>query len=187
MGDPGFTGSTTLSLVDVKRRSVVASVPAPGRTRWTVFDKGRGLFYVNVADPPVILVVDAADPSRVKRSLSVPSAGPHGMDLDEERALLFCACDSGKLVVLDTLAGDIRLQLDLSGPPDVVFLNAALGHLYVAVGNPGVVDVVDLHAMRLLQNVPTEKGAHTIAFDARGGRVYAFLPQTHRAAVFEDR
>ena len=34
--------------------------------------------------------------------------------------------------------------------------------------------------------VPTERGAHTIALDMAGHRVYAFLPESHRASVFRD-
>ena len=65
--------------------------------------------------------------------------------------------------------------------------NAALKHLYVAIGDPGVIDVFDTQAMRRIETVTTEKGAHTIAFDAERNKVYAFLPQTHRAAVHVDQ
>ena len=36
--------------------------------------------------------------------------------------------------------------------------------------------------MRRLASVPTERGAHTIGFDAARNTVYAFLPESHRAA-----
>jgi hypothetical protein len=47
--------------------------------------------------------------------------------------------------------------------------------------------------MTRLGRVETERGAHTIAFAPAstrsgappGDRVYAFLPQTHRAAIFD--
>ena len=41
--------------------------------------------------------------------------------------------------------------------------------------------------MRRIKTVTTEQGAHTIAFDAERNKVYAFLPQTHRAAVYVDQ
>jgi hypothetical protein len=41
--------------------------------------------------------------------------------------------------------------------------------------------------MRRLASVPTERGAHTIGFDAARNTVYAFLPETHRATVYRDR
>jgi len=35
--------------------------------------------------------------------------------------------------------------------------------------------------------VPTEEGAHTLAFDPARQLVVAFLPRTHRAAIYVDR
>jgi len=34
--------------------------------------------------------------------------------------------------------------------------------------------------------VPTEAGAHTLALDRNRSKIYSFLPQSHRAAVFAD-
>ena len=68
----------------------------------------------------------------------------------------------------------------------MIFFNAHLRHLYVAVGEPGVIDVLDTESWRRIETVPTERGAHTLAFDARHDTVYAFLPETHRAAVYHD-
>jgi hypothetical protein len=56
----------------------------------------------------------------------------------------------------------------------------------VAVGDPGVIDVIDVGEMRRLEVVSTEAGAHTLALDRKRAKVYAFLPQSHRAAVFVD-
>jgi DNA-binding beta-propeller fold protein YncE len=75
---------------------------------------------------------------------------------------------------------------DLCGAPDVIFFNPSLKRLYVAVGDPGAIDVFDARTLTRLETVPTEKGAHTLAFDAQRNRVYAFLPLTHRAQVFAD-
>ncbi len=77
-------------------------------------------------------------------------------------------------------------DVSLSGAPDVVFLNARFGRLYVAIGDPGVVDVIDIAAMRSREVMLTEAGAHTLAIDRQRNKLYAFLPRSHRAAVFED-
>lgn len=74
-----------------------------------------------------------------------------------------------------------------SGEPDVIFFNAQLGHLYVAIGDPGLIDVVDTEAMGLIETIKTEAGAHTIGFDAQRNNIYAFLPGTHRAAVYRNQ
>lgn len=185
VGDPKVAGSHTLTIVDVEERAIRASIPVPSRTRWTVFD-GRS-FFVNVADPPQIAVIDASDPTRIARSIAVPAVGPHGLDLDPDTGRLFCACDGKTLVVLDARSGRVLKTAELGGVPDVIFWNAALRHLYVAVGDPGTIEVFDTDRVERTQTVATELGAHTIAFEAATNRVLAFLPESHAAAVFEDR
>jgi DNA-binding beta-propeller fold protein YncE len=186
VGDPAIAGSFTLSVVDIQSGKMLASIPAPGRTRWTVYDRQEDAFYVNIADPAQIVVVDAKAADHIARIIDVPAAGPHGLDLDAATQRLFCACDGKKLVTLNPVTGQVINQLDLSGIPDVIFFNAALKHLYVAIGDPGVIDVFDTTAMRLMETMPTEKGTHTIAFDAVRNKVYAFAPQSHCALVYGD-
>jgi DNA-binding beta-propeller fold protein YncE len=187
VGDPARPGSFTVSVVDVAGRAMIADVPVAGRTRWTVFDPARGRFYVNIADPPQIAIVDAARPERIAGTFTVPAAGPHGLDLDAATGRLFCACDGRALVVLDGASGDVLAQAELAGAPDVIFFNAALRHLYVAIGDPGVIEVFETDRMRRIETVTTGHGAHTLAFDGVRNTVYAFLPDTHRASVYEDR
>jgi DNA-binding beta-propeller fold protein YncE len=187
VGDPSRHRSFTVSLVDVSAEAVIASIPVSGRTRWTVFDAESGRFYVNIADPPQIVVVDGAAPTRLAAVFPIPAMGPHGLDLDPTTRRLFCACDGRVLVVVDSQSGAVWSEHAISGVPDVIFYNATLKHLYVAIGDPGVIDVFDTETMRRLESVPTERGAHTIGFDAVRNTVYAFLPDTHRAAVYRDQ
>lgn len=186
VGDPAIPNSFSLSLVDVAQRAMVASIPVPGRTRWAIFDADAGVFYVNIADPPQIVVVDAKDPTRVSRTFPIPVAGPHGLDLDGAQHRLFCACDGKRLVTVDRSSGEVLQDAELGGAPDVIFFNDILQHLYVAIGDPGVIEVFNTGTLHMTERVQTEKGAHTLAFDPMHNEIYAFLPQTHRAVVYTD-
>ncbi len=186
VGDPAIPGSHTVSMVDAKERTLLGYVPVSGRTRWAIFDAEAEAFHVNIADPPEIAVIEAKLPDHVHRTFPVPAKGPHGLDLDPHTHRLFCACDGKALVTLDAKTGRILSQGELGGGPDVIFFNAALRHLYVAIGDPGEIEVFETQAMRRLQVVQTEPGAHTIAFDPSRNIVYAFLPETHRAAIYRD-
>ncbi len=185
-GDPARPGSWSVSVVDVAARAVIAEVPSPGRTRWAVFDADAEAFHVNIVDPPQIIVLEAREPRRIARTIPIPVSGPHGLDLDPGTRRLFCACDGQALVTVDGRSGRLLAQADLGGVPDVVFVNPALGHVYVAIGDPGVIEVFETDPMRHVQTVPTEPGAHTLAFDQTRHRVYALLPMSHRAAVYVD-
>ena len=183
VGDPN---SPSVTLIDVRAPRTLVTIPMPGRTRWAIFDPERRLFFVNIADPPVIVVVGPGSDGNIERRIDVPARGPHGLEIDPSGHRLFCACDEGKLVSIDSGSGEIRGVLDLSGSPDVVFLSQSLAHLYVAIGDPGLIDVIDIGAWKTIEVVSTGRGAHTIAHDHDSNRVYAFLPETHRATVFQD-
>ena len=185
VGDPAIAHSCTLTMVDVGARVLKASIEVPGRTRWAVFDPDAEVFYVNISDPAVIVVVDAKKPTGIARTIPIPAAGPHGLDFDGATQRLFCACDAGVLVTLDARSGRVLDEKPLSGVPDVVFFNRQRQQLYVAVGDPGVIDVFSTAPMAKLATIETEPGAHTTALSPVGDRLYAFLPRTHRTAIYE--
>jgi len=186
VGDPARPGSYTVSIIDVPARKRVADVAVAGRTRWTVYDPLADAFHVNIADPPQIVVLGPGDPVRIRRVVAIPHAGPHGLDIDVTRRRLFCACDAGVLLALDADSGQVLATDTIAGVPDVVFFNAALGRLYVAIGDPGLIEVFDTTPLRRRETVATEPGAHTLSFDAMRNVVCAFLPASHRAAVYRD-
>ena len=187
VGDPAVPGSFTVSVIDADRKARIADIPVPGRTRWAIFDPHSSLFYVNISDPAVIVVIAAAQPTEVTSTLPVPVAGPHGLDIDLRHERLFCACDGKKLVVLAAGSGRVLDTVGIGGVPDVVFFNAELNHLYVAIGDPGVMKVFDTVSLTLIETIETERGAHTLGFDRQRNKVYAFLPLSHSAAVYVDQ
>ncbi len=183
VGDPG---TPSMALLDLERAEVVASTPLPGRPRWTVYAPGAGCFYLNIAMPPQILVVGAAPRFEVLRSIPIPAAGPHGLDIDERRGLLHCACDAGAVVTVEADSGRVVSQVPIAGSPDVAFFNPRRDRLYVAVGDPGVLQSIDTTAGRVVETITTGKAAHTFGFDPDRGHVYALVPETHAASVYAE-
>jgi len=89
--------------------------------------------------------------------------------------------------VLTPPSYEVVANLPLAGAPDVILLDRALRRLYVTIGDPGLIGVFDVGRLARLEAVSTERGAHTIGLDPDRHRVYAFLPASHRAAVFRDQ
>jgi DNA-binding beta-propeller fold protein YncE len=174
-------------MVDSDKKLLTADIVVPGRTRWTVFDEKSNRFYVNISKPSQIIAVESVDPDGIAARFDIPATGPHGLDIDREGSRLFCATDDASLFTIDIHSGKVVRAADLTGPPDVIFYNSHLKHLYVAVGDPGVIDVFDTVSMKRVETVKTERGAHTIGYTREQNKVYAFLPETHRAAVFVDK
>ena len=77
-------------------------------------------------------------------------------------------------------------RVPIAAEPDAIWYNSAAACLYVAIGKPGVVEVVDGRTLSVVQEVTTEQGAHTTAFDVQRQRLYVFLPQRCQAAVYVE-
>jgi len=185
-GDPAIPGSFTVSLIDVRTRQFPTEIPVHGRTRWSVYDSSSHAFFVTIANPPEIAVIDGRS-RRVVRTIAIPAVGPHGLDIDPEGRRLFCACDNQVLIEVHTDSGEVLRSAKLGGVSHVILFNRQQKHLYAAIGDPGVIEVFDSRDLRQCETIPTEQGAHTIGLDAERDIVYAFLRETHRAAVFSDR
>ena len=177
---------------DFRARAVIAAsgelaadVELPGRPRWCVHDAAADRFLVNIRDPACVAVL-AGEPLGVVDRWPVTSAGPHGLDIDRAGARAFVAGDGGAVSVLDLATGGEVASVPIAGPPDAIWYSPPSGLLYVAIGDPGLVEVIDTLAMRVSERIVTEEGAHTIAFDAARRRLAVFLPGTCRVALYEE-
>src|SRR6266849_3356605 len=178
-------------LVDPQVSEVMASVELPGRPRWAVYHQARDRFLVNIREPACVAVF-SADPFVLVERFPVWSPGPHGLDLDQDGRRAFVACDGSTVVTLDLATGREQARVPIAGPPDAIWHNHQLGRLYVAIAHlglldeaPCVIDVVDTETMTVEEQITTEAGAHTTAYDARRQRLYVFLPSC-RVAVYEE-
>ena len=169
----------------------VSQLPAqvkslPGRPRWCVYDRARSRFLVNIREPACVAIFQA-ETGEMLAPWPVSAAGPHGLDLDVEGSRAFVACDAGVVVALDLDDGRELGHTPIAGAPDAIWYNARSGRLNVAIEDPGVVDVINTHTMTLEEEIATERGAHTTAFDLDRQRLYVFLPTSCRVAVYDER
>jgi DNA-binding beta-propeller fold protein YncE len=172
-------------LVDPRTGVGLAVVELPGRPRWCIWDAPRDRFLVNIREPACVVTLTAGTLRQAARIDGLP-AGPHGLDLDRPGDRAFVACDAGVVVVLD-LASDRELgRVPIAGEPDAIWYSSATERLYVAIGQPGVIDVVDGRALEVVEQLTTEEGAHTTAFDSQRQRLYVFLPRRCEAVVYEE-
>lgn len=171
-------------LVDPQAGDVIAQVELPGRPRWAVYQRGSGRFLVNIRDPACVAVL-SADPFVLVEQIPISSPGPHGLDLDQQGRRAFVACDGGAVVTLDLASGRAPAQVPIAGLPDAIWHNHRLDRLYVAIPDPGVIEVVNTQRMGVEEQIVTEAGTHTTAYDALRQRLYVFLPSC-RVAVYEE-
>jgi DNA-binding beta-propeller fold protein YncE len=159
-------------------------IPLPGRPRWCVYDSARSRFLVNIREPACVAVLSAVTGEQIAL-WPVSAAGPHGLDLDPDGSHVFVACDAGIVIALGLEDGRETGRARIAGAPDAIWYNTRRQRLYIAIEDPGVVDVVNGQTMRLEEEIVTERSAHTTAFDPDRQRLYVFLPTSCRAAIFD--
>jgi DNA-binding beta-propeller fold protein YncE len=171
-------------LVDPQAGQVVAAVELPGRPRWCVYHRSSHAFLVNIREPAEVVMLSAAPLAQVS-AFPIAAAGPHGLDLDKEGRRAFVACDGGQVITLDLSTGQTGVAVPIAGAPDAIWHNHRLPRLYIAIARPGLVEVVNTATMTVEEQIPTEAGAHTTAYDAARQRLYVFLPSC-QVAVYEE-
>src|SRR5438094_623209 len=103
-------------------------------------------------------------PTAGDRCPGIQRAANRSTHWDRTCGRAFVACDASVVAVLD-LASDSELgRLPIAGQPDAIWYSSATDRLYIAIAQPGVIDVVDGRTLAVVDQVTTEEGAHTTAF-----------------------
>jgi DNA-binding beta-propeller fold protein YncE len=172
-------------LLDPRTGESVGRLMLPGRPRWCVYDPAGDRFLVNIREPACVALL-SAEPFALTGRWPVSSAGPHGLDLDLGGRRALVACDGGRVVALDLGSGAELAEVPIAGVPDAIWHNPQRRLLYVAIGDPGLVEVIDTATMTRRERVATEIGAHTTAFDRVRQQLAVFEPGACRVALFHE-
>lgn len=185
-------------LIDTSSGYILSTAELPGRPRWCVYDHNSDRFLINIKDPPCLSILVSVEEKEREReeyilqstgSIPISSLGPHGLDIDKESDRAFVACDSGDVIILDLKKENAIREtalIPIAGEPDVIWYNPNKHYLYCAIGKPGIIDVIDTNKITLAEEIHTEEGAHTFAFDNSRQQLYAFLPHSCRVAVYNE-
>jgi DNA-binding beta-propeller fold protein YncE len=177
-------GDNSVRILDSSSKRTLATIGLPGRPRWSVYDKRLDHFLVNIREPSGVFSISAD--SMHGRFTPVSVAGAHGLDIEEDAGRGFVACDGKAVAVLDIDTGKEIATIPISGEPDATWYNPKRNRLYCAIGKPGVVDVIDTIGLVVDEQIRTEEGAHSTAFDRVRQHLYVFLPGSCRASVYGE-
>lgn len=173
-----FNGrSSNATVIDAKTRTVVATIPLPGKPEFPQVD-GTGTVYVNIEDKNEIVRLDAKTKKATATWPLVNCDSPSGLAIDVPGHRLFSVCDGKKMAVTDTLTGNSLGTADIGDGPDAAGYDAAHKLAFSSNGD-GTLTIVntDKSGYPVSETVTTEKGARTMAYDAGNGRVYLVTAQ----------
>jgi YVTN family beta-propeller protein len=168
-----FNGrSSDATVIDTKSRKVVATIKLPGKPEFPVAD-GKGAVFVNIETKNEIVRLDA---KTLQPTATWPLAGcesPSGLAMDLVHRRLFSVCDGKKMAVTDADSGKVLATPDIGDGPDAAGYDPAHRLAFSSNGD-GTLTVVSTAGdkFNVIQNLPTQKGARTMAFDSSTDRIY---------------
>jgi hypothetical protein len=118
----------------------------------------------NRARLPVVSMASAPLPRRIVRAIA-PGEQPVGLGIDLAKRRLFVSCRNDKMLVLEADTGKARGSLPIGKGTDACIFDASV-NLAFSSNKDGTLTVIDASVAgpyRVLENVPTEEGAKTMA------------------------
>jgi YVTN family beta-propeller protein len=166
-----FNGrSKDVSVVDTATMAVVGTVPLPGKPEFPQVD-GKGFVYDNIEDKNQIVKIDAKAMKVVATWTLTDCDGPSGLAIDAEHHKLFAVCDGKKAAVVDTESGKQLASPEIGDGPDAAGMSSKM-ELSFSSNGAGTLSVVDMTSYKTVEELPTERGARTMAYDAATDTVY---------------
>jgi hypothetical protein len=170
-----------MTLIDPKAHKVVGTINVGGALEAATAD-GSGRAFVNVENKNEMVAVDVAQRKVLAHWPLAGCDGPTGVAYDVADKLLIAACD-GSTVVVDPKTGAVVQTLATGKGADGVAFDQKQKLAFVPSGREGTLSVVAFSKGKgtIVDTVPTQTSARTIAVDERTGRVY--LPAAKMAAA----
>jgi hypothetical protein len=166
-------GSHDATAIDAKTRTAVGNIPLAGKPEFAVSD-GKAKIFVNIEDNGSIAKLDAGT-LKVEATWPIaPCEEPSGLAIDAAHHRLFSVCGNKLMAVVDADNGHVVTTLPIGGGVDGAAFDAAKGLAFSSNG-AGSVTVVREEApdkFSVVADVPTQRGARTIALDPTTHRLY---------------
>lgn len=163
---------TDVWVIDPKTEKIVATVTIPTAPEKMEYDRTSDRIYQNIKSNNTVQVIDPSTNKVEKIFNTTPVVGPHGLAIDRKGQRLFTAGSNGKLAIIDMKTGKVTSTIDIPKGVDQIAFDRGNQRLYCACsGFISVVQTTDDGA-KLLANVPSPKGSHTIAVDQKTHAVW---------------
>lgn len=169
-----FNGrSNDSTAIDAKTNEIVQTFPVGQKPEFCVVD-GAGKLYVNLEDTSEIVEIDAAKPGVTRHASLAPCEGPSGLSIDVKNKKLFPVCANKMMAVVDIPTLKVIATPVIGPGTDGGGFDPGTGLAFSANGGDATLTIVKLvnGKYTAVDNVPTERGARTMAVDLKTHNVY---------------
>lgn len=160
--------------IDAASGKVLGTIPLGGKPEFAASD-GKGEVFVNIEDKSELAVIDANKLEVKAKWPLAPCTEPSGLALDRQHRRLFSGCDNKMMAVVDADSGKVLATPAIGAGVDATAFDNETGLAFASCGEDGVLTVVKEESpskFSVVENVPTEKSARTMALDTKTHNVY---------------
>jgi DNA-binding beta-propeller fold protein YncE len=171
-------GSANATAIDPATGAVIGNVELGGKPEAAASD-GTGRVFVNIEDKSELVAFDARRLTVERRWSLAPCEEPTGIALDRAAHRLFVGCSNKLMAIVDSQTGKLIKTLPIGSGVDGTAFDATR-RLAFASNGEGTLTVVredSPQRFTVVGNVPTQRGARTLALDPRTHRIYLSTAQ----------
>jgi DNA-binding beta-propeller fold protein YncE len=165
-------GSSNATAIDAANGTVVGNVDLAGKPEGAVFENGRG--YVNLEDKSQIAVFDPKTLAVLARWALAPCEEPTGLAIDRVHQRLFSGCGNKTMAIVDIATGKVVATVPVGDGVDAAGFDPATQLAFTSNGGGSITvvheDTPDKYSV--VETVPTQRGARTMAVNPKTHRLY---------------
>ena len=167
-----FNGrSQDSTAIDAASGKVLGTIQLDGKPEFAASD-AKGMIFVNIEDKSELTAIDPAK-LEIKHTWPLaPCTEPSGLSIDRKHHRLFVGCDNKMMAVVDADSGRVLATPAIGEGVDATTYDEDTGLAFASCGE-GVLTVVSEEGGKwIAENVPTKRGARTLALDAKTHKVF---------------
>jgi DNA-binding beta-propeller fold protein YncE len=171
-------GSSDASAIDAKTGEVVGLIPLGGHPEFATAD-GKGMVFVNLDNKSEVVAIDSRKLVATAHWPVAPGEDPSGMAIDRKHNRLFSVCGNKKMTVMDAGSGKVVADLAIGAGTDAAAFDPETNLAFSSNGE-GTLTVVHQDSAdkyTVVENVPTQRGARTMALDPKTHNIFLATAQ----------
>ncbi len=164
--------------VDGATGKVVGTIALGGKPEFPATD-GKGKLYVNIEDKSQIAEVDVSKLSVLNTWSIAPCEEPSALAFDVEHHRLFSGCHNKMMAVVNSDSGKVVTTVPIGEGVDAGRFNPKTQQVFMSCGE-GVLTIIHEDSpdrYTVTQNLPTVRGARTMALDKENDIAYLVTAQ----------
>ena len=174
-----FNGrSQDSTAIDAASGKVLGTIKLDGKPEFAASD-AKGEIFVNIEDKSELVAIDPNKLEVKAKWPLAPCTEPSGLSIDRKNRRLFVGCDNKMMAVVDADSGKVLATPAIGEGVDATAFDAGTGLAFASCGGDGVLTVVkeESPGKFTAENVPTQKGARTMALDSKTHNVFVVTAQ----------